>query len=474
MSQSQTCLRVGVENTLTSLSPDLWTSLTDMQIGRQIYQGLITYDHKMKITPALAESWQVGDSGREWRFRLRPSVFFHDEQPVNAEAALWNMEHRVIWLSGLYAFIEKIFINDELSFTIRLRRAYAPLLDLLAGPAAVFVSPQEAKIGKEKVRAGTGAFKFERRGRGDAVILRRAPRGWSNKPRSAGVARIEFVPKLNGVEMWESLIQGRLDLIYECPYQVLHDKSDGHLFVKNSCPSLSVNMMHFNMASGPFASRSLRNIVAEAVDKRELFEKGNEGLGCVADGPISPASSFYVRRGKVASSESSKPSRLAARRPAAQKFELLTNEGYNPLWLGLFQQQMARAGLECRIVTAPFNEVYSRLRSGDYEAALMGMAGSGDPDTLLFDAFHSRGAINLSGVANKELDAVLEKARREIDIEKRKQLYLVARDLITHIRPALFLRHGLSILVHHKSLVGVTPHPDNYLRLEEAAFRPRN
>src|SRR4051812_35681398 len=112
MATAPTCLRVGVENTLVSLVPDFWTSLTDVQIGRHIYQGLLAYDHKMRLKPALAKSWEVSADGREWRFKLRPGIAFHNGEPLNAEVALWNLEHRIIWVSRLFALIEKIFIND--------------------------------------------------------------------------------------------------------------------------------------------------------------------------------------------------------------------------------------------------------------------------------------------------------------------------------------------------------------------------
>jgi len=44
------------------------------------------------FTPLLAESWEKSDDGLVWTFKLRPSVKFHDGEPVNAEAVKKSIE----------------------------------------------------------------------------------------------------------------------------------------------------------------------------------------------------------------------------------------------------------------------------------------------------------------------------------------------------------------------------------------------
>src|SRR5205085_3577620 len=150
-----------------------------------------------------------------------------------------------------------------------------------------------------------------------SVLVKRFAGNGRKKAESSGFDHIRFLPKANGPEMWNALRQDQLDLIYECPYSVIHETSTDSEFVRRTCPSLSVNMLHFNTGSGPFADWSLRNLVAEAIDKEELFKKGNECLGCIADGPISPASSFYPGNRKM-TSHRFKSSKVAAHGPVGE------------------------------------------------------------------------------------------------------------------------------------------------------------
>jgi len=130
---------------------------------------------------------------------------------------------------------------------------------------------------------------------------------------------------------------------------------------------------------------------------------------------------------------------------------------------------MARAGIQCLVRTVPFPEVLARLRSGHYEAALMGAGGSGDPDPLLFGLFHSKGESNLTGLADRRLDKLLTEARQEAHFARRKYLYGLAEDRIAAATPAIFLRHGLSMVLCKRQVRSVEPYPDNFLRIRNAA-----
>ncbi|HLT60671.1 MAG TPA: ABC transporter substrate-binding protein, partial [Microlunatus sp.] len=62
-------------------------------LGRIAYDTVTTLDRDGNPAPYLAESWEVGDAGRTYTFKLRAGVTFSDGEPWNAEAFKINLEH---------------------------------------------------------------------------------------------------------------------------------------------------------------------------------------------------------------------------------------------------------------------------------------------------------------------------------------------------------------------------------------------
>ncbi len=61
-----------------------------MQIGNQIYSGLIYADRNLEPQGDLAESWEASKDGREWTFQLRKGVKFHDGEDFTADDVIYN------------------------------------------------------------------------------------------------------------------------------------------------------------------------------------------------------------------------------------------------------------------------------------------------------------------------------------------------------------------------------------------------
>lgn len=56
-----------------------------------IYEGLTRYKPgSTEVEPALASSWTASEDGLTWTFKLREGVTFHDGEPFDAAAVVWN------------------------------------------------------------------------------------------------------------------------------------------------------------------------------------------------------------------------------------------------------------------------------------------------------------------------------------------------------------------------------------------------
>lgn len=55
-----------------------------------LMEGLITFDTKFKLAPALAQSWKVSEDGRTYTFKLRPGVKWSDGVPLRAQDFVYS------------------------------------------------------------------------------------------------------------------------------------------------------------------------------------------------------------------------------------------------------------------------------------------------------------------------------------------------------------------------------------------------
>ena len=78
-------------SSLDALSMDPYSTNNTFtnQFMSNIYEGLVRFNEKVQIEPALAESWS-NVSPTVWRFKLRQNVKFHDGKPFTADDVVFS------------------------------------------------------------------------------------------------------------------------------------------------------------------------------------------------------------------------------------------------------------------------------------------------------------------------------------------------------------------------------------------------
>ena len=446
-------IRVATEDTFTSLRPERYASMTDLQIGLQIFEPLVGYDRSLRLEGRLAQSWERTADGLGYRFVLRPGARFHDGEPVTATAVRDFVAGSCLERLGLRPFVASVEAIGSREVEMLLRRPFSPFLDRLAGPAAVVAS---TAVRDGEAPAGTGAFGRPRRvGRSVHV----------EALEEQAVSAAAFVPHVGGVDMWRALVEDRIDLAYECPYEVVARGANDPSVVVTSCPSLAVNMLLFNVRSGPLAVPAARRAIATAIDKHQLLADVNLGVGEAAQGPIAPSSPFFLPRPPRS------PASSLERGAAPAELAVLATVGFTPHWLELFQRQLERVGTRCVVHQLPFPALLRALQQRSFDAALIGFPGFVDPDRVLFEAFHSAGRSNHAGMSDPAFDDFVDRARRSHAAEERAALYAGACAVLDDLVPAVFLRHGVSIIARRSSVTGIDPHPLGDIDLAKAGWR---
>ena len=465
---SDVVLRVGIEEGFRSPMPDWATTLAEIIVGRHLFERSLSYGADMSIKPAVFTSWSSDPTSVAWRFEIREDIVFGDGVPVDAESIAWNLVERFPRLAAANTCIGSVQIEGVRRLAVRLSKPSAGFIDQLASFRASLVSPNFNKNDPLQPRAGSGPFELESVEENGTITIRRTG---GSRNRAGFPERVIFIPFPDGNALWEAIVAGDLDVIYEVPYRHIRDASSRAGIIIDLVDSLSVNMLLFNGRRSPFAEPLARRAVAKALNPRELIERATEGVGIAPSCALLPPSHpFYPDRLEVpapwerSGTDDGRPSFDGL------SFRLLAQRAYNPRWLDLMARQLAARGIRCEVDRLPMLALLGRLSAGSFDAALIGMGGGPDPDPVFRTLFHSRSLTNYGGFANRTYDRLIDRAAANHSSERRRECYRRAIEILHVQCPAVFVRHGLSVVAHSPRLKGLVAYPDNYLRLGNARF----
>jgi peptide/nickel transport system substrate-binding protein len=105
---------------------------------------------------------------------------------------------------------------------------------------------------------------------------------------------------------------------------------------------------------------------------------------------------------------------------------------------------------------------------GEFETYLIGWSGRTDPDGNIYAFWTTQGGQNDGRYANAEVDRLLDAARAEGDVEKRRALYAEATQIaVGRDVSRVYLWHPKIIMIHSTRLSGFRPIADGMIRVQD-------
>ncbi len=123
-----------------------------------LFDTLVVRGANGDLVPSLAESWKLDSDGQAVTMTLRASVFFHDGNPLNAQAVKFTFDRfkasgRGSPLYDRIMGIAEIQVLDALTVRFTLGGPIADFWDAVTSPYAGILSPQSAELAE---RTGSG------------------------------------------------------------------------------------------------------------------------------------------------------------------------------------------------------------------------------------------------------------------------------------------------------------------------------
>ncbi len=453
-----------------TLDPARISDIYSRSVSQQIFDGLVQFDHALAITPALARFWKASRDGLTWTFALRTGVKFHHGREVTADDVVYSFTRILdpkiksgaadlfISIKGAREFrggkakhVSGLAALDRYTVQVTLDEALVPFVSMLAvGHAKIvpkeIVEQQGDAFGTHPV--GTGPFKFVRWERGKEIILAANPDYFDGAPKLSRVVYRVF-PGERSETMHEDFQKGNLEdtPIPSQNYRRILAGRD-HIYVKR--PMLSVRFYGINTRAKPLDDRRVRQALIYAIDREALLEEVFLGRYALARGILPPGTQGFNPKLKGYPYDPHK----------AQ--ELLVQAGYPggrglspiPIWSGRRDEEFVRwheriktyleaVGIQVEIHYLTDWPAFSKmLDEKKFPVFLYAWyADVPDPENFLFKLFHSRSSRNFFGYSNPAVDDLFFRAGRELDLQRRAELYRHAEELILADAPIIPIFH---------------------------------
>ncbi|MBG7610161.1 MAG: ABC transporter substrate-binding protein [Anaerolineae bacterium] len=182
----------------------------------QLYDTLVAATAQGTIEPLLAESWEISDDGTEYTFTLREDVVFHNGEPFNADAVLFNWE-RVVASDFEYAYhwnvATAVEVVDEYTVKATLEEPNVLFLATVADNWSMIPPGYFEEVGQEGFNEhpmGTGPFKFVEWEKGDHITMEANLDYWAGAPK---IETLIFRPIPESATRVAAIQTGEVDIV---------------------------------------------------------------------------------------------------------------------------------------------------------------------------------------------------------------------------------------------------------------------
>jgi peptide/nickel transport system substrate-binding protein len=494
-------LRWAARGDAGSLDPHAFNEGMTNSINGHIYELLGSRERDGTIGPRLATRWTVVEP-TVWRFELRRGVSFSDGTPFTAADVVFSIERAQQPTSQQAFFARKLgqpvavdahtvelrlpapnplLLEHQLNVLI-MSRAWAQANGSLKVPE--FKTGQEAPSSRSAM--GTGPYLLKSREAGVRTVLVRNPNWWGTFV--GNVDEVVFTPIGNEATRTAALLSGGIDFTHEIPTHDLGrlaDAPDVKLWsgVENRVLFFGMDQARDELlyasvkGRNPFKDRRVREALYRAIDAEAIRTK-------IMRGQSRPTACMAPAAAGCAAAELEH--RPVADLPLARR--LLAEAGYpdgfsvtldcpNDRYVNdqaicvAVAAMLGRIGVRVKVDSRPKSLYFQKVDRRDTSFFLLGWGGGTidaqsvlDPLIHSFDAKTQKGGDNHGGIADSEIDELIDAAGVEMESTRRNALLAAAlRRLHDQVYVVPLHRQMLTWAARR----GVTPvvMPDNGVRL---------
>jgi peptide/nickel transport system substrate-binding protein len=421
-------------STTDSLDP---STITDMMLQvvsqGQIRNNLVEIDNNLQPVPELAESWEATADAKQWIFKLRQGVEFHNGKTMDADDVIYSINHHrgkdtKSAAKGIVDPIADIKKDGKYTVVFTLKGGNADFPYILSD-YHLTISPVQSNFIDG---VGTGGYILKNFEPGVRAFAERNPnyfktdRAWFDAVETLGIADVNA--------RTNALKTGQIDVMNRCELKTVHllKRTKGIQVMQQN------GFKHYTFAmrcdTAPYNNNNVRLALKYAIDREQMVKMILRGFGVVGnDHPISAANRYHA-------------SELEQRRydPDKAKFYLkkagVGNITFNlsaaeAAYVGavdagvLYKESANRAGINIKVVREPNDGYWSNVWMKKPWCAVF-WGGRPTEDMMFSTAYAADADWNDTFWKNPRFNELLVAARAELDEKKRRQMYVEMQALV--------------------------------------------
>ena len=419
-----------------------------------IFESLGRIDRTGAVGPGLAESWNVSEDGKEYIFKIRPNVKFHDGEPLDAAVVKYSLDRLFAPEStnpakSLYTDIEKVEVVDPSTVKVTLKSPNSFLLYSLSLGDAGIMHPKTAAT-NDKNPIGTGPFMFKERKEGDSITLVKSP-----TYRDAGAIKLEtviFKIVKDPSAQVSALLAGDVDAFpgFQAPELVDRLKKDPRFVVVVGTTEGEV-ILATNNGKKPFDNPKVRQAMAHAINRDELIS-AESGFGVPIGSHFAPHNKAYIDLTKTYPFDIAKGKALLAEAGYPNGFEAslkLPPVGYAQRAGEVLASQLGKIGIKVAITQLQWPQWLAEVfKEKNYDLTIVAHTEANDLDRYARDGYYWN-------YNSPEFKAKWREVVATTDFTKRDELLKECQRIIARDAANGFLYQLAKIGVWKKELVGM-------------------
>ena len=477
--KNQKFLVIGMENSPTNLDPRFALDLASTQVIQLIFNSLLTFDINGNLIADLAEKWEIFNN-TEYIFYLKKGVRFHDGLEMTSNDVKFtydfvlNPKNQSPKIGGLEK-LKRIEIIDKYTIKFVLSEVFGPFLSNLTLPIVPGHIVEKVGDSFTKHPVGTGPFKFNSFEINDQIVLKANKDYFNDPPRLNGII-FKILPD-ETVRLLE-LEKGNVHLLQNAisPDILPRLKNNDRLKIIKR-PGTNYSYIGFNFKDPVLKNQMVREAIAKGIDRDSIIQHMLKNLATEASFMLSPFNWAYEAMVKTYQYDPQKAKKLLDKAGYPDpdgdgpepRFILSYKTSQNELRkliAEVFQEQLREIGIKINIKSYEWGTFFSDIKSGNFQIYSLTWVGINDPDIFHY-TFHSesyppKGA-NRGKYSNKDIDELIDKGRKEINIEDRKKTYSLIQKKLAKEIPYVSLWFATNIAVMLKEVEGFQLYPDESL-----------
>ncbi len=452
--------------------------LTAAMINHVVLETLVRLtDDPDTVVPELASAFEVDETNNRYTFHLAENARWHDGRPVTSTDVRFvfgklSDPFNPLPPAEVFTTISDIDTPDEdtVVFTLDKREP-----DFLAAVATIPIVPMHvfgrtplSQHEASRAPVGSGPFRFVRWVPSQFIELERNPDWRGHRPH---IDQVQFAVVPDNRIAVDMFSHGDLDVILDFPVGAAPPTESGRIV---SFPTPFWESLLFNARESAFSDPEVRRAVSMLIDRKTIrcaalecqatlpfAETATESPSTSEDAMIFRAPSFSPQAAALLLDKAGWEKREGVRtrtkngRPLA--FSLLVPA------LGrdteraavIFQEDLAEAGLDMKIVTVSRGAFMGRLNAGRFDVASVPLEIGSTFGQL--SQFHSKSAsiAAASGVRDPLLDDLIDQLRAEKSTDKQRCLFADAANRLTYLCPVSFLFRTFGAALIRSDTAGV-------------------